>query len=363
MRRRNLNDPEAPGGMKARRKQLGSRKRQVAGLSLTCAREALGPAPARPARQQPGRRMHADASCSPFEAAARRGALSSGTDGRGRRPSDPRGQPFPSATESGATQAGQRQREGAAAHGGASPACQGAEKLRLDLGIRETGVNGISSKRPQVLARPLEYPTHSMAYSLSRLAPSNSGSSVLIETARRRAATDRSGAPRSRVDAKLDVGGRADAERDTPIREHRDELRVFDRPHAVVDAISPKQFDGVAHALRPAGLARHARCVAGRRRRRAGRCRRSADPVRPAAASLPSIDSATTRGCRSRQQAVHQLDRLIGRLRSQQADAQARPAAGRPARRRTAPRRWRRSFRAKRPCQARQCVGLTMRSA
>ena len=60
---------------------------------------------------------------------------------------------------------------------------------------------------------------------------------------------------------------------------------------------SAQQFDRVAHALLAAGFAgMHGAAQA----RRAGAPERlgKARPVRPAAASLPSIERATTRGCR-----------------------------------------------------------------
>jgi hypothetical protein len=64
----------------------------------------------------------------------------------------------------------------------------------------------------------------------------------------------------------------------------------------MVDTIRPEELDRVAHALRSARLPRTVRLrPAAPAFRKASAKRR---PVRPAAASLPSIESATTRGIR-----------------------------------------------------------------
>jgi hypothetical protein len=94
------------------------------------------------------------------------------------------------------------------------------------------------------------------AYSPSRLAPQqhrvvgidrhdNAGTSQAVDRVR----FDRW------LDAQREVGGGAHAQGDPSLDQQGDELGVFDRPHAMVDAVGTEQFDGVAHALRAAGFA------------------------------------------------------------------------------------------------------------
>jgi hypothetical protein len=90
----------------------------------------------------------------------------------------------------------------------------------------------------------------------------------------------------------------------------------------VIDAVGPEQFDGVAHALRPARLAgMHGAAQPGRRRAAEGfgKTRPGAACGRFVAVDRQSHDARMAPGA----EILDQLHRLGLRLRAQQADAQA----------------------------------------
>jgi len=177
----------------------------------------------------------------------------------------------------GIYQVGARQIE----NSGRSPARQGPDQLRLDVFVREARIDRIACQRAQDFVGPAERSAAKRVLAL-QAGPQqdriigvdrhhDAGASQPID----RVILDRG------VDAQLEIRGRTDAERNTPVDQQADQGRVLDRAHAVVDAISAQQFDRVSHALGAARLAgmrgaaqsRRAGALEGLRESRAGPAR------------------------------------------------------------------------------------------